>query len=273
MAGILHIAFVLLTLVAGSPAWAQQPQPLAPTPYPLTPTIAADPRAQAIDPTKNVLDLVTAMKEMLAVLRVADKDLLDSRLKGERDLNELRSKYDRELLKVATERLDSEAKLRAEFFERYALTEKGRVDAIRLVDKNAVDVATAGSVATASALAKTVQDTAENSRKLVETTALETNRNIQQQFAAVTALLGPIGTRIAALEQAGAEGIGRSKYQDPNTERITRTLETLLQAQASKSGVDTGSTTTWALVGSIVVMMLMFGGFLIAFMNMKKPRR
>jgi hypothetical protein len=268
--GIVRAAALMAVCFVGG-AQAQQPQPLSPPPYPFTPNVSPS-QSVPIDPTKNVLDLVTALKEMLAVLRVADKELLDARLKGERDLNELRSRYDKELLRTSTDRLDSEAKLRAEFNERYALTEKGRVDAIRLVDKNAVDVATAGSVATATALAKTVQDTAENSRKLVETTALETNRNIQQQFAAVTALLGPIGTRIAALEQAGAEGIGRSKFQDPNVERITRTLETLLQAQASKSGVDTGTAATWAIIATIILILVAIGGFGLNAMR-QRPRR
>ncbi len=244
---------LLLTLLLAFPALAQDARP----------GIGVDAHGnQVVDPTKNVNDLVLALKETLKELRASDKELFDAKLSG---MNSL--------LKAATDRLDSEAKLRADFNERYALTEKGRVDAIRLVDKNAVDVATAGSVATASALAKTVQDTAENSRKLVETTALETNRNIQQQFAAVTALLVPIGTRITALEQAGAEGLGRSKFQDPNTERINRLVELLVQSNANKTGSGEGQASLIFLIFGGIAALAGIGGFVLTLVRRPTSRR
>lgn len=251
------VALILLVLLA-VPAAAQQPQDTKPEGRP---GIGVDARGgQVIDPTENVKALNEASIKALRDLMDVQAKLFEAKLTANNEISALRSHYDRLLLDAVKERIDSEAKLRADFNERYAVTEKGRVDAIRLVDKNAVDVATAQAVATATALAKTVQDTAENSRKLVETTALETNRNIQTQFGAVSAQFTTIGTRLTALEQALAEGVGRSKFQDPNVERMNRLVETLVQTQSAKAGAGEGrgEVVVW-IVGGLMLLFAFIG--------------
>jgi hypothetical protein len=103
------------------------------------------------------------------------------------------------LLIAARDRLDSEAKLRAEYAATIQATEKERVNAIRTVDTGAVAIASERANATANALAKTVADSATTLSTLVASTAAETNRNVQQQFTALS-------TRIAALE-TGSSGV------------------------------------------------------------------
>ena len=87
-----------------------------------------------------------------------------------------------------------------------------------MVDTTAVAIQNDRAVATATTLAKTVQDSAQvlsaqvtksadDLRTLVATTAAESSRSLQQQFAAIT-------TRLSALEQGSVNtsgiGAGRS---------------------------------------------------------------
>jgi hypothetical protein len=108
--------------------------------------------------------------------------------------------------------------LRADYETQLRVAEAKRIDAIRLVDTTAVAVQNERAVATATTLAKTVQDSAQvlsvqvtksadDLRTLVATTAAESSRSLQQQFAAIT-------TRLSALEQGSVNtsgvGAGRS---------------------------------------------------------------
>jgi hypothetical protein len=207
-------------------------------------------------------------------LRNAAKELFDSKLKLESKLAEQRSEFDRLLLKSTVDRLDEQAKLRAEFAAAIAATEKARVDAIRLVDKNAVDVATAQAVATATALAKTVQDSAavlstqgtrqaEDLRTLVATTAAEQSRNLQQQFTALT-------TRISALEQTGAEGKGRQLPQDPVITALTTQITTLATRQAQTASAEQGRSDIIGWIVGGVGMLIAFLGMIAAFMRLRQ---
>jgi len=238
------------------------------------PGVAIDSRGGAvIDPTRNVLDLVTAAIKRQDDLREALQVLIQSEMKSQSKINTLSSDYDARLLKAATDRLESEARLRAEFAAAIAATEKDRVNAIRSVDVGAVAIATERATATANALAKTVQDTAavqsaqvarsaEDLRALVATTAAETNRNIQQQFTAIT-------TRISALEQTGATGIGRSSVQDPATLRLIEEVQRLSRAQGDNQAKSDSYAWLWGI--AIAVIGVIFGGLTIL-LNFRKTK-
>ena len=269
-----RIGLIVILALMFAPAWGQVPAQNSEK----RPGIGVDAQGgQVVDPTKNVGDLVNALKEMLKELRTSDKELFDAKLKAVQDLGEQRSKYDRELLKVDADRLDAEARLRAEFSAAIAATEKTRVDSIRLVDTSAVAIANERATATAASLAKNAQDSAQvlsaqvtksadDVRTLVKTTADEQSRNLQQQFSGIQTQFTAFSTRLTALEQAGAEGIGKQKFQDPALAGAITEIRSLAQSIANTSGKDAGINTTWALVGTIVVMLLMFGGLL---MNMR----
>jgi hypothetical protein len=175
-----------------------------------------------IDPTENVKALNEAANKRQDDLRAAEEKL-----------NELRSQH---LQEIMTLRTDYENQLR--------VAEAKRIDAIRLVDTTAVAVQNERAVATATTLAKTVQDSAQvlsvqvtksadDLRTLVATTAAESSRSLQQQFAAIT-------TRLSALEQGSAEGLGKQKYQDPALASLIEQVSKIAQKQTDSAGINAG---------------------------------
>jgi hypothetical protein len=157
------------------------------------PTFAQD--KPVIDPTENVKALSSAADKRQDDLRALDAKI-----------GELRDAHLKEIMAL---RADYETQLR--------VAEAKRIDAIRLVDTTAVAVQNERAVATATTLAKTVQDSAQvlsvqvtksadDLRNLVATTAAESGRSLQQQFGAVT-------TRLAALESnsVNSSGVGAGR--------------------------------------------------------------
>jgi hypothetical protein len=211
---------VLLLLIAG-PAFAEE--------------------KPVIDPTENVKALSEAANKRQDDLRAADGII-----------NELRAANLKEIMV-----------LRADYEDKLRVAEAKRIDAIRLVDTNAVAVANERAVATATSLAKTVQDSAQvlstqltksadDVRQLVATTAAESNRNLQQQFAAII-------TRISALEQGSAEGVGKQKFQDPAQLAMTAAVQKLIEAQSNQAGAGIGRGEIFA--GIAVVLTLLLAAF------------
>jgi hypothetical protein len=216
-------AWLFLALLIAGPAYAQD--------------------KLAIDPTENVKALSEA----------AQKRQDDLRALGD-VVNEQRAAHLKEIMSV-----------RAEYEDKLRNAEAKRIDAIRLVDSNSISVANERAVATATALAKTVQDSAQvlsaqatksadDLRQLVSTTAAESNRNLQQKFEDIT-------KRISALEQAGAEGIGKQKFQDPAQTALIEEVRKLSRAQSDSAGVGTGRTDVIGWIGGAL-------GLLIAFVSM-----
>ena len=263
---------IFLAVLSVSPAWAQSRD--NPSDGLITSHGQMATGALPFDPSKNVLDLVEAAIRRQDDLRSRLEASVDGQLKLINELSNMRSQHDRELLQANTYRLDSEARLRAEFAEKIAATEKARVDAIRQVDKAAVDQTASVATLTATNLAKTQTETAgvlsaqvaksaEDVRNLVATTAAESNRNIQQQFSAIS-------TRIAALEQGSAQGVGEHKFSDPATILLADQVRALVKAQEATSGISSGSSTTWLTIIAVVTLLALVGGVIIAFVSMNR---
>jgi hypothetical protein len=222
--------FFLFLLISG-PVFAEE-----------RPGAGVDSQGRAvIDPTENVKALSEA----------AQKRQDDLRSLGD-IINEQRATHLKEIMI-----------LRAEYEDKLRNAEAKRIDAIRLVDSNSISVANERAVATATALAKTVQDSAQvlsaqatksadDLRQLVSTTAAESNRNLQQKFEDIT-------KRISALEQAGAEGIGKQKFQDPATAALIEEVRKLSRAQSDSAGVGIGRGEI--LSGIAVLLTLLLAGF------------
>jgi hypothetical protein len=255
-------------LAATTLAWAQSPSESRPG-------IAVDAHGNAtIDPTKNVLDLVAAAIQRQDDLRSRLELSIVAQLKLINDISEMRSAHDRELLQANTNRLDSEARLRAEFAEKIQATEKARVDAIRQVDKTAVDQTASAALQTAANLAKTQTDSAgvlstqvstsaEALRNLVATTAAESNRNIQQQFTT-------LGTRVAALEQGSATLGGERKFSDPAVAALADQVRVLVRQQADSAGAGAGSSATWAIIIAIAGLAILLIGVVVAVITLNR---
>lgn len=232
---IRQVAIVLLALFS-QPAMAQDAG---------RPGVGVDSRGgPVIDPTRNVLDLVLA-----AVKRL--DDVLELTVKRQDDLRASQAAL--EDLRYST--IKENIALRADNDEKLRKAESGRLDAIRLVDTNNVAVADQRAQSTALALAKKGDDSAlvlsaqttksaDDVRSIVKTTADESARNLQQQLGAIQAQFTSIGTRLTALEQTGAEGLGKQKYQDPQQAALLSTLteevRKISRTQADSAGVGTG---------------------------------
>jgi hypothetical protein len=264
------------TLIVIGAVWAQaQAQAQAQTVLEGRPGIGIDSTGRTvIDPTKNVLDLVEQAIKRQDDLRTRLETSMDARLKLIAEISAIRSEHDRELLRANTDKLDAEARLRAEFATAFAATEKARVDAIRQVDKAAVDQAGSVATQTASNLAKAqtesaavlsaqVSTSAEALRNLVATTAAESNRNIQQQFSAIS-------TRIAALEQGSAQGVGERKFSDPAVASLAEQVRVLVRQQTESAGVGAGSSSTWAIIIAIVGLAIIAIGVIVAIMSLNR---
>jgi hypothetical protein len=261
---------IVLTVAISAPAWAQ-PSSRVESP----PGIPVDSRGGAtIDPTKNVLDLVEASIRRQDDLRRVVEELMKDKVDSANEKSAIRLQMMEQRLADVVNRLDSEAKLRAEFAKEIAATEKARVDAIRQVDKTAVDQTASAALQTAANLAKTQTDSAgvlstqvstsaEALRNLVATTAAESNRNIQQQFTT-------LGTRVAALEQGSATLGGERKFSDPAVAALAEQVRVLVRQQADAGGISTGSSATWAVVIAVMMIVILIGGLIVAFVNLNR---
>jgi uncharacterized protein YnzC (UPF0291/DUF896 family) len=214
---------------------------------------------QAIDPTKNVLDLVLA-----AVKRI--DDILDLTVKRQDDLRLAQAAL--EDLRYSS--IKENSALRADYEDKLRKAEANRLDAIRIVDTNNVSVASERANATAAALAKKGDDaalvlsaqvtkSADDVRTLVKNTADEQARNLQQQFAGIQNQFNGIGTRLTALEQTGAEGAGRQKFQDPALAALISEVQKLSRVQSDNSSVGSGRSDVIGWIVAALMLMIAIG--------------
>lgn len=232
---------ILLALLLASPALAED------NPHPGQPVdIAGRP---AIDPTRNVLDKVNDVEKRLNDLRDMDHAM-----------NELRYSATKESIA-----------LRADYEDKLRKAEASRLDAIRLVDTTNLSVDRERAAATAQALQKKGDDSAlvlsaavvksaDDVRNIVKTTADEQARNLATQLGGIQAQFTDIGKRLTLLEQTGAEGLGKQKFQDPAQVALTAAVQRLVEAQNNQAGTGTGrgEVVAW-VVGGIMLFIAIIG--------------
>lgn len=140
-----------------------------------------------IDPTKNVLDLVTASERRLDDLAAAAEKLSSVKHEHSRELIRLNAQHARELREAETKRLD----------------------AIRAVD-----------TAAAAVLANQVASSASTLRDLVATTAAAA-------ATAAAGIYNPLADRVSQLERTSYEGSGKATVADPMMARMVDAVEAL----------------------------------------------
>ena len=118
------------------------------------------PSGDVIDPTENVMALVSGQVKRTDDLMAANEKLAEARVRRQDDMRALEAQHIKEL-----------ASLRAEFEEALREKETQRIDAIRAVDVQAVQRAAEVSAVQATTLATQVQASAETLRTQVATTA------------------------------------------------------------------------------------------------------
>jgi len=185
--------------------------------------ITVDREGRPVDPTANVLDLVAKetkrqddLRAMGEKLQQAETNRINAELGCIKEIANLRARHDHELRK-------SEAK---------------RLDSIRQVDISAVNTAAVEVRNAITALAKTNSDTAETLRTTVTTTADRLAASTRDSFDGLS-------NRIAALELAAAQGIGKQAVADPAMERLTAVVEALAKAQQTSAGERRGVSGVW----------------------------
>lgn len=238
--------------------------------------LAVDAHGNAvIDPTKNVLDLVEASIRRQDDLRNALDKQLQTEVATQARISELRYTHAQDLALAQAKQLESEARIRAEYADRLAVAEAKRIDAIRAVDVNAVAVANqrtseqatalqTQTTASAEVLRNQVARSAEDLRALVATTAATALQNQQQQFSGLSA-------RITTLEQAGAEGKGKTAYQDPVFLDLLKEVRTLSQQRVGVAATEVGrgEVIAWSLAA---LMLLISIGTMVNSFLAKRPR-
>lgn len=163
------------------------------------------------DPTENVKALVILEAKLANELRIASDKFNAAAIANARMLFE-----------TGLSNLKENVALRAELDEKLRIAEKGRLDAIRLVDQNNVTVASQKADQQAAALAKNVSEVAETLRKtaadnadklaaLVTSKAAEAAASQQQLLAGVNTQIASVLTRVTTLEQSGAGIAGKGE--------------------------------------------------------------
>jgi|ERR1019366_5396792 hypothetical protein len=194
-----------------------------------------------IDPSTNVKALNEAATRRQDDLREASEKLVQARIDGLEKLSELRDSCAKEMRDAEGKRVDGEAKLRAEYADRLSNAEAKRIDAIRLVDVNAVAVASQRASDQATVLANQVAQSAEALRSLVASTA-NTVAQSQQTLA------NTLSTRITTLEQAGYQAQGKQTFQDPAFVELLREVKTLRESRATGTGSGEGMNKMWGYI-------------------------
>jgi hypothetical protein len=188
---------------------------------------------QGKDPTQNVLDALDA-----AVQRI--DDIINLRSDGQDTLALERIK-----------RIDDMGALRATYDEKLREAESKRIDAIRLVDVNAVAVANEKATQQAATLQTQVLASAEALR--VQTAAIATSLATQ-----LSTTINPLTDRIALLEQAQYKSQGSASVADPAIAKMALAIETL----SGSSSKGAGNVVTWIIAGFgfVLTLILIIGG-------------
>lgn len=129
------------------------------------------------------------------------------------------------------------AEMRAAHYKELSIAESKRIDAIRVVDVNAVAVAQARTADQATVLANQVQASAEALRSLVASSA--------KALADAQALnAAEYNKRLQDLERAKSEDRGRSTVADPMLEKLVARMESLAETRSEGRGKSAGMSIT-----------------------------
>ena len=153
-----------------------------------------------------------------------------------------------DLRKAETQRVNEQMKLRDYFNRLLEVAEAKRIDAIRAVDVAAVAVANERATAQAAVLANQVTTSAETLRTLVATTAIAQANQLAQLTTQLT-------DRLASLEKAQYEGVGKGRVVDPMMNELLQEVKTLRESNATIKGTGGGMRDMWGwVIGGIATL-------------------
>jgi hypothetical protein len=209
---------------------------------------------RTVDPTRNVIALVKAESAAAKALRKADIKYNDSQHAHLREIGKLRSAY----------------------AETMRVSDLDRWDKTRKVD---VEAGTASAAALATAvqtLANTSDRNAETLRNLVTATAQTMAKQTADQALVLSAqtdsLVKDINMRIAELQKASYQGVGKSSVADPMMAEWMTEMRGIVKNQATTGGQRQGVNAMWLIiVGAVglvgtLTMMAVAGVTLVVFL-------
>lgn len=193
-----------------------------------------------VDPTENVKDLSEAANKRQDDLRNGLENLVKLQVAHIRDMLNLQIANAKEL-----------AILRAEHAKEISDKESDRINAIRAVDVAAVSTAAQKAADQATVLANQLVTTAETLRSLVATTAAQQAETLQQTVSGLS-------SRLASLEQLGAQSRGEKSLSDPALVQLLAKVDSLGATRSEKTGATDNTKTIWsigiAVVGAVGVL-------------------
>lgn len=183
----------------------------------------------AIDPTKNVLQLVEAAS------------------KRTDDLANLRQEFLVSMVREAIANVKEGVALRSEHSADLRRAESARIDSIRQVDREEVVKTAAAAQQAIQALAVQTSTLADTLRNQVAATATAAST----QLAATT---DEIGKRLSALERAQSEGTGKQAVSDPQLAVLIAEVRSLSGSQNKGEGRGAGQLQLVLIVGQVLGM-------------------
>ena len=177
-----------------------------------------------IDPTKNVLDLVSAATERLDDLREANDKLTMAELTCLRREMNLRAEHAKEIGALHRE---------------MRVLESDRVDKIRANDNLNASIAT------------------DRANEAIKTLAIQAQNTASGLATQLTNTFAEFNKRLSQVELSMSAGAGRQAIADPLTAQDREDLRTLRGQQAGSSGHSSGANWLWAVI--VGVLVLIFG--------------
>lgn len=209
------------------------------------------------DPTANVKALSEAANKRQDDLREASERFISAKIEASAEIDAIRASHAKYMAAAESRRVDEQAALRADFANQLSHAESDRINAIRVVDVNAVSVASQRAADQASVLATQVSQSAEALRTQVAQSA-ETLRSLVASTASTAAttlqqLVSGLSTRITTLEQAGYTREGKASYTDPALTELLREMKSGREESRQAVGKTEG-------ISASVGMMISVGG-------------
>jgi len=212
------------------------------------------------DPTVNVREMIGSAVYRMDDLRKAEATRQD-------DLRKAAEKY----IEAELNHVRITESLRAEHALELSSKESERLNSIRQVDVQNTTTAATTAAAAIQTLAVNNAADAEKLRNSLTTTAsamAKQTADVATAMATQTALtVAGITERLAALEKANSEGVGKQRVADPMLAEAIAEMKGLVRSQVRVEGKSEGGNTVWGwVVGGIGA-----GMGLISLINYLKP--
>lgn len=203
------------------------------------------------DPSVNVRELVEASIKRIDDLRISENRRID-------EVAEIRESNLKEILEI-----------RANHTEKLAEKEASRLDSIRQVDVLNQAVAAKSALDAIQALAVVTTTNADNIRNTLAVTSSSNAKQVTDLAATIAvqsaATTDAMTVRIAALEKASAEGVGKGRVIDPQMEQLMTKVSNISDAQNTKKGNGEGMKNLWSLIIGGVLFLIGVASFIIKF--------